>query len=178
MGVIYERTSHGLLLRHPPTPSERQNLLTTYYVPHHAALESAVATAVDLHGCCTILDVHSFPSRPLPYIDQAQDRPDICVGTNSFHTPQSLATQLVEGFSRDGFSVAVNRPFAGALTPLRYFSNDQRVKSIMVEVNRGFISMKPQGSKANTSSACKGRLPKCSMQSLKCRHHRDACLLH
>jgi N-formylglutamate amidohydrolase len=66
MGVIYERTSHGLLLRHPPTPSERQNILTTYYVPHHAALESAVATAVDLHGCCTILDVHSFPSRPLP----------------------------------------------------------------------------------------------------------------
>ena len=49
MGVIYERTSHGLLLRHPPTPSERQNLLNTYYVPHHAALESAVATAVDLH---------------------------------------------------------------------------------------------------------------------------------
>jgi N-formylglutamate deformylase len=137
MGVIYERTSHGLLLRHPPTPSERQNLLTTYYVPHHAALESAVATAVDLHGCCTILDVHSFPSRPLPYeLDQAQDRPDICVGTDSFHTPQSLATQLVEGFSRDGFSVAVNRPFAGALTPLRYFCKDRRVKSIMVEVNR------------------------------------------
>src|SRR5262245_55028788 len=27
MGVIYERTSLGLLLRHPPTPSERQNLL-------------------------------------------------------------------------------------------------------------------------------------------------------
>jgi N-formylglutamate amidohydrolase len=99
MGVIYERTSHGLLLRHPPTPSARQRLLKSYYVPHHAALEAAVTTSLKRHGHCTILDMHSFPSRPLPYeLDQGRDRPDICLGTDEFHTPERLTDELVQLF--------------------------------------------------------------------------------
>ena len=74
MGVIYERTSHGALLRLPQPPAVRQQLLETYYAPHHAALEASVASALERHGCCAILDMHSFPSRPLPYeLDQASD---------------------------------------------------------------------------------------------------------
>jgi len=137
MGVIYERTSHGLLLRHPPTPSARQRLLGSYYVPHHAALETAVTTALKRHGHCTILDMHSFPSRPLPYeLDQGCDRPDICLGTDVFHTPERLTEELVLRFSAEGLSVAINRPFSGALVPMLYFRNDDRVTSVMVEVNR------------------------------------------
>ena len=136
MGVIYERTSHGHLLRHPPTQSARQRLIETYYVPHHAALEVAVTTALK-HGHCTILDMHSFPSRPLPYeLDQVRDRPDICLGTDEFHTPEWMADELMQRFSAEGLSVAMNRPFSGALVPLRFFRNDNRVKSVMVEVNR------------------------------------------
>jgi N-formylglutamate amidohydrolase len=137
MGVIYERTSHGLLLRHPPTPSARQRLLETYYVPHHTALEAAVTTALKRHGHCTILDMHSFPSRPLPYeLDQRRDRPDICIGTDEFHTPVGLADELIQRFAAERLSVAVNRPFSGALVPMRYFRNDDRVTSVMIEVNR------------------------------------------
>jgi N-formylglutamate amidohydrolase len=137
MGVIYERTSHGRALRNPPGPDARRRLLETYYVPHHAALERAVATARERYGHCTILDVHSFPSRALPYeLDQAPDRPDICIGTDDFHTPQPLAQAFVRRFAEEGFSVAVDRPFAGTLVPMRYFRRDARVMSIMVEVNR------------------------------------------
>ena len=137
MGVIYERISHGLLLRHPPTPSARQRLLDSYYDPHHAALETAVTTALKRHGHCTILDMHSFPSRPLPYeLDQGCDRPDICLGTDVFHTPERLTEELVRRFSAEGLSVAINRPFSGALVPMRYFRNNDRVTSVMVEVNR------------------------------------------
>ena len=133
MGVIYERTSQGLLLRHPPTPSARRRLLESYY----AALETAVTTALKRHGYCTILDMHSFPSRPLPYeLDQGRDRPDICLGTDEFHTPERLTDELVLRFSTEGLSVALNRPFSGALVPMHYFRNDDRVTSIMVEVNR------------------------------------------
>jgi N-formylglutamate amidohydrolase len=137
MGVIYERTSHGAILRHPPTPSARQRLLDSYYVPHHAALEGAVTIALKQHGHCTILDVHSFPSQPLPYeLDQRRERPDICLGTDEFHTPERLTDELMERFSAEGLSVAINRPFSGALVPLRYFRHDDRVTSVMVEVNR------------------------------------------
>jgi N-formylglutamate amidohydrolase len=138
MGVIYERTSHGLPLRNPPGADSRRRLLETYYAPHHAALERAVATARERYGHCTILDVHSFPSRPLPYEpDQDPDRPDICIGTDAFHTPAPLAQAFVHRFAEEGLSVAVDRPFAGTLVPLRFFRRDARVLSIMVEVNRG-----------------------------------------
>jgi N-formylglutamate amidohydrolase len=138
MGVIYERTSHGRVLRRPPTPSVRQRLLETYYIAHHAALEAAVATALKQHGHCTILDMHSFPSRPLPYeLDQDWDRPDICIGTDEFHTPEPLTGEFLQRFSVEGLSVVINRPFAGALVPMSYFRKDRRVTSIMVEVNRG-----------------------------------------
>jgi len=137
MGVIYERTSHGGLLRLPPPPAVRDRLLETYYIPHHTALEKAVATALERYGCCTILDMHSFPSRPLPYeLDQARDRPDICTGTDAFHTPASLADGFVGRFSEEALAVARNRPFSGTIVPMRYFRNDPRVMSIMIEVNR------------------------------------------
>ena len=113
MGVIYERTSYGALLRLPPTPAVRQRRLETYYAPHHAALEASVASALERHGWCAILDIHSFPSRPLPYeLDQASDRPDICIGTDEFHTPAPLADEFVRRFSAESLAVARNRPFS------------------------------------------------------------------
>jgi N-formylglutamate amidohydrolase len=137
MGVIYERTSHGGLLRLPQPPGVRQHLLETYYAPHHAALEASVASALERHGCCAILDMHSFPSRPLPYeLDQASDRPDICIGTDEFHTPEPLADEFVRRFSAESLAVARNRPFSGTIVPMRYLRNDRRVISIMIEVNR------------------------------------------
>lgn len=137
MGVIYERTSHGTLLRLPPTSAVRQKHLETYYAPHHAALEASVASALKQYGWCAILDMHSFPSRPLPYeLDQASDRPDICIGTDEFHTPALLADEFVRRFSAEALAVVRNRPFGGTIVPMRYFRNDRRVMSIMIEVNR------------------------------------------
>jgi len=137
MGVIYERTSQGALLRRPPSRAVRQQLLETYYAPHHSALEKSVATALERHRCCAILDMHSFASRPLPYeLDQDSDRPDICIGTDEFHTPARLADEFMRRFSAEGLTVVLNRPFSGTMVPLHYFRNDCRVMSIMVEVNR------------------------------------------
>jgi N-formylglutamate amidohydrolase len=138
MGVIYERTSHGALLRFPPPPAVRQRRLESYYALHHAALEASIAATLERYGCCAILDMHSFPSRPLPYeLDQASDRPDICIGTDEFHTPARLAEEFVRRFSGEALAVVRNRPFSGTMVPMRYFRNDRRVMSIMVEVNRG-----------------------------------------
>jgi N-formylglutamate deformylase len=73
----------------------------------------------------------------LPYeLDQGRDRPDICLGTDEFHTPERLTDELVLRFSTEGLSVAINRPFSGALVPMHYFRNGDRVTSIIVEVNR------------------------------------------
>jgi N-formylglutamate deformylase len=88
MGVLYERTCRQTLLRRPLTPPERQALLDRWYRPHHAALTAAVATVLQSRDSCLIIDAHSFPAAPLPYeTDQDLDRPDICIGSDDFHTP-------------------------------------------------------------------------------------------
>ena len=36
----------------------------------------------------------------------------------------------------EGFRVEIDRPFAGALVPLRWYGTDHRVASLMIEVRR------------------------------------------
>jgi N-formylglutamate amidohydrolase len=137
MGVIYTRTSDGRALRAPPTPDERTALLARFYEPHHARLARAVDAALAAHGACLLVDGHSFPSLRLPYESPDRGRrPGICIGTDEVHTPEWLRAAAVAAFEREGFDVAVNEPFAGAISPARHAS-DRRVRSLMVEVNRG-----------------------------------------
>lgn len=135
MGAVYERTSDGQKLR-DITPAVRAALLERYYDPYHREFESAVAAWLDREGRCLIIDCHSFPSRPLPYeLDQDPDRPEICLGTCDFHTPERLRDYTRDWMAKH-FSVAMNRPFAGTFVPSRFYRRDERVSSIMIEVNR------------------------------------------
>ncbi len=137
MGVIYTRTASGRPLRHAVSDDERRHLLARFYEPHHLALTAAVETALAAHETCLLIDGHSFPAHPLPYEDdQDPDRPDICVGTDASHTPRWLRDLAVRVFGELGWRVAVDRPFAGALVPARFYRSDLRVGAIMVEVRR------------------------------------------
>lgn len=96
-----------------------------------------------------VLDMHSFPSAPLPYeLDQDPNRPDICIGTDSFHTPDAIRDTAREAFEREGLSVAVNRPFSGALVPMSVYHTDNRVLALMVEVNRRLYMNEEAGTKS------------------------------
>jgi N-formylglutamate amidohydrolase len=148
MGVVYERTAAGAPLRQPPSAERRRDLLARFYEPHHAALTTAVEIALAAHGACLLIDGHSFPTRPLPYEDdQDSDRPDICVGTDSSHTPGWLRDIAVHVFQKVGWRVAVDRPFAGALVPMRFYRKDLRVSAVMIEVRRGLYMDEESGAR-------------------------------
>jgi len=137
MGAVYRQTSRQTPLRRPLIDQERETLLERWYRPHHRALTAAVATALQANDACLIIDAHSFPSVPLPYErDQDSDRPDICIGVDEFHTPPALRDLAVALCREAGWTVEVNRPFAGALVPMAYFGKDSRVRAVMIEVNR------------------------------------------
>lgn len=136
-GAVYTRTSDGAELRHL-APIDRQVLIDRVYVPYHAALTDLIAAALDEFGRCLILDCHSFGSVPLPSEpDQRADRPDICIGTDTFHTPHALAERFRAAFAGEGLSVEIDRPFSGCLVPMAYYGRDPRVSAVMVEVRRG-----------------------------------------
>jgi N-formylglutamate deformylase len=137
MGAIYTRTSDGRPLREPPSRWRRIELLERYYLPHHQRLTAAVDAALAAHGRALILDIHSFPDTPLPCdLDQTSTRPDVCIGTDAFHTPPGLAHALRHAFEERGFSVAIDRPYSGTMVPTRHLRRDTRVASVMIEVNR------------------------------------------
>jgi len=137
MGAVYTRTADGTPLRPGVSPREREELLQFYFRPYAVAFETVVASLLRRFGGCLIVDAHSFPSRPLPYeADQDPKRPEICLGTDPFHTPEPLARAIERECVKLGLTVERDRPFAGTYVPLRYLRRDPRVVSIMAEVRR------------------------------------------
>jgi N-formylglutamate deformylase len=148
MGVIYTRRANGAQLRRKIEAAEREKLIELYYRPHHKKFSKLVKTALLESGNCLVLDCHSFPDQSLPYeLDQSVGRPDICIGTDSFHTPKSLSDGLTKAFSQSGFSVKVNSPFSGAIVPMEFYGRENRVSSVMVEINRKLYMDESTGKK-------------------------------
>jgi len=148
MGAIYERRSDGRPLRRELSPVERKKQIFRYYMPHHRAVGEAVQEALNCHGNALIIDCHSFPSSPLLCdTDRTSPRPDICIGTDPFHTPQWLLESLVDDIERLNLSYEINRPYAGTFVPGPYFRKNDNVYSIMLEINRSLYMDECNGRK-------------------------------
>jgi N-formylglutamate deformylase len=135
MGVVYLNGHDGRILR--PNLDDKQILVEDYYVPHHATLTRAVDQQLAKFGEAMIVDCHSFPSVPLPYeLNQNLKRPQICIGTDVFHTPSLMSLTLADSFTKLGYGVGINEPFAGTIVPEKYFRRAKGVRSIMIELRR------------------------------------------
>lgn len=150
MGAVYLRNHKGSALRHPLTDAERNVLIAAWYTPHHNALTTKVEMALARFGKCLVVDCHSFPSMPLPYeSEQSPDRPEFCIGTDTFHTPATLADGLKDAFKQAGYSVRKDFPFDGALVPSKFYKQDNRVSSMMIEVRRDLYMDEATGEKSD-----------------------------
>jgi N-formylglutamate deformylase len=144
-GVVYTHGTRGQRIR-PLTTRDRSDRIETLYRPYHAALAKLVGDTLDDFGACMIIDCHSFPSQPLPSeLDQSTDRPDICLGTDAFHSPLPLVGLLEEAFRSGGLKVKRDTPFAGTFVPETYLGRDARVSSIMIEVRRSLYMDEASG---------------------------------
>ncbi len=136
MGAVYT-ACHDLSLLRSVSAAQREAILRAWYDPHHETLTQIAEEQLSRFGRCLIVDCHSFPPTSLPYEpDQSSERPDICIGTDPFHTPECLAQSVEVAFRSLGYAVCRNRPFAGAIVPLAFYQKDPRVNSVMIEVNR------------------------------------------
>jgi N-formylglutamate amidohydrolase len=161
-GAVYTRTSDGRPLRDlsgDTSGGTRDALLRHYFWPYHADLEDAVARRLEAHGRVLVLDCHSFATIPLPLEpDQSADRPEICIGTDAFHTPPALADALVASLRAEGFVVELDRPFTGAIVPVSAYGRDPRVEAVMIEVRRGLYCDESSGARLPGFDAVAARL--------------------
>lgn len=136
-GVVYWLDTRGRPLR-AVSPELRSARIEQLYRPYHGTLGAVVDAIVGASGTCTLLDCHSFPTVPMPSeIDQAPDRPDICIGSDELHTAPALAEAMMTAFEAEGFTVRRDAPFAGTFVPSGYYGSDMRIQSVMIEVRRG-----------------------------------------
>jgi len=56
--------------------------------------------------------------------------------TDDFHTPEELAAKVEKILESFGHSTARNQPFSGTIVPMKHYRKDERVQSMMIEINR------------------------------------------
>lgn len=161
MGVIYTRTSEGDVLRKPVAEKQRQKLIYKYYLNHHRRLEEKVAACLKKNDFCLIVDCHSFSSFRQKYeVLEEKHRPEICIGTDSFHTEKWIENLFVKAFEGAGFEVSINSPFAGSLVPLCFYQKEKKVQSVMIEIRRDLYMNEQNGRKLKDYKAFKKQIQK------------------
>jgi len=144
MGAVYSRTSSGEPLR-PADAPHRHALLAQYFHPYAQAMTDLIDDRLAAAGRAVIIDVHSYPSKPLPYELHADGpRPPICLGTDTFHTPLRLLDAARTAF-RDFGGIELNAPFAGCYVPLKHYGRTSSVAALMLEIRRDVYMAEPGG---------------------------------
>jgi N-formylglutamate amidohydrolase len=143
MGAVYTHGYAGRRLR-DDNPVRDEILLQTQYRPYAAAMTALVSDRVAAAGRAVIIDVHSYSTVALPYeLHGSGPRPQICLGTDDLHTPQSLLDAAAIAFS--GFKRHINSPFAGAYVPLQHYRRSPEVTALMIEIRRDQYMTEPAG---------------------------------
>jgi N-formylglutamate amidohydrolase len=105
------------------------------YKPYHRALRRLVAKAHQMFGYVIVVDCHSMPSVGVSREDKK--RPDVVLGDRygTSCTP-ALTDTVEETFSRLGYSVGRNKPYAGGFITEHYGSPVGGMHSVQIELNR------------------------------------------
>ncbi|MEI5009273.1 N-formylglutamate amidohydrolase [Streptomyces sp. PmtA] len=143
MGAVYTRTTHRERLR--PADTDPGPLVERYFHPYARAMTAAVADRLEAVGRAVVIDVHSYPTEPLPYeLHGDGPRPPICLGTDAFHTPPELRAAAERAFADFG-GTGLDSPFAGTYVPLDFYGKDARVSALMIEIRRDVCMTEPGG---------------------------------
>ena len=115
MGCVYEKTHDGNSLKN--IENIKDELINKFYKKHQEHFTEIVDKKLIENNKVLIIDCHSFPKSPLPYeLSQETNRPEICIGTDNFHTSEKLRNSLGELFEKSNFTVKYNEPFKGSIS--------------------------------------------------------------
>jgi N-formylglutamate amidohydrolase len=134
MGAFY---THGSQRQRIRTDSVKTDpALREFFDAYSIAFTELVQRTVDAHGRAIIVDVHSYPTSPLPYeVHSHEPRPQLDIGADETHTPAELIDAVRSAFGE--LETGVNDSFHGTYVPLRFYdARDTRVQSVMLEIRR------------------------------------------
>ncbi|WP_327327108.1 N-formylglutamate amidohydrolase [Streptomyces sp. NBC_01210] len=154
MGAVYTQTTHRERLR--PPGADPRPLIERYFRPYAEAMTAAVGERLAATGRAVVIDIHSYPTEPLPYeLHGDGPRPPVCLGIDDFHTSPQLLAHAEKVFDDFG-GTGINSPFAGTYVPLKYYGKDPRVSALMIEIRRDIYMTEPGGPAGSGLAALAG----------------------
>lgn len=151
MGAVYESTTEKEVLR-TPSAAEREDLIARFFSPYADAIAGLVRERLAAVGQVTIVDVHSYPVTKLPYeLHGDGPRPDICIGTDRFHTPAGLTNATDRAMRRVSDDIGLDSPFIGCYVPLDQYETNAAVHAVMLEIRRDVVAARMPDLQAATA---------------------------
>ncbi len=105
------------------------------YQPYHAALAAIVERTQRTHGFCCLIDCHSMPSQP--HGAGYEPKVDFVLGDRHGSSCAPTLVRFVEATLKAwGFTVALNKPYAGGFITERYGRPKLGAHALQIEINR------------------------------------------
>ena len=121
------------IYRKPPSRAQAHARLRELYDPYHAALAGLIRESQARFGQCLLVDCHSMPG----FAPMGSRRPDIILGDRFGRAcAAETLSHLRALFQQEGYSVAVNYPYAGGFITEHYGRPALGVEAVQVEINR------------------------------------------
>jgi len=109
--------------------------IETLYKPYHRALRRLINKAYLTFGTAILIDCHSMPS--IGVAREEPPRPDIVLGDRYGTSCAPVLRQRVEEtFSELGYSIGLNKPYAGGFITEHYGNPAGGLHTIQIELNR------------------------------------------
>jgi N-formylglutamate amidohydrolase len=111
------------------SPLEAVERIDRLHRPYHAALAALLAETRDRFGCAALADCHTMPD--------FSGAADIVLGDRRGASAPAELMHLAEtAFRAEGFTVALNAPYAGGYTLARHACGRDGIHAFQIEVNR------------------------------------------
>jgi N-formylglutamate amidohydrolase len=139
LGVIPRVVANGRAIYRGKIPlSEVHQRLSNYWRPYHDQLQTLLDESLASFKEAILIDCHSMPHEALENVGPpGAARPHIVLGDRFGAAAAGSIVEKVEAaFSRAGFRVARNMPFAGAYITQHYGRPTRHQHAIQVEIDR------------------------------------------
>ena len=131
LGLLPLRVGRRELWREPPSRESAAARIATIHRPYHEQIASALEDACQRFGHAVLIDCHSMPT--LGGLRPAQ----VVVGDGHGRSAGKGVATAIARIARDqGFSAALNSPYAGAHGIARHGRPAQNIHAIQIEIDR------------------------------------------
>lgn len=131
LGIVASRTRrHGKLWREPIGRTAFETRLASIHRPYHRAIATMLDSVAIEHGGAILIDLHSMPPHP-------SGGAEIIVGNRRGTSASEWLTDRVAAIIRaQGYSVALNDPYAGGAIVERHGRPEANVHALQIEIDR------------------------------------------